>query len=109
MAELQPVVVRTVLPTPRLLVKLAAGVGLVIATLLLAAAFNDRRLPDLETWHRSAPQGEFRANDAVAGFGLDDHLRLEDRLFAQLSGYAIKPGDQYGCPNQGRGRSATPE
>lgn len=37
----------------------------VVATFVLLSAFNARKLPDLDVWHRDAPEGELRARDLL--------------------------------------------
>ena len=71
--------------------RLVMGVLVVLATILLVAAFRARRFPDLEAWHANGPEGEFRAHDYHQNFSLDDYLKLEDRLFEALKSYAIDP------------------
>ncbi len=73
--------------------RVAAGIFLVVATLLLAVAFGDRSMPDPQLWHEQVPAGEFRADDLKPGFTLDDYLAMEDRLFAELESFMLNPDD----------------
>lgn len=76
--------------------RIVAGCVLVVATLLLAVAFGDRSMPDLQRWHRTAPTGEFRAADADNGFGLDDYPDMERRLFDELGDFTVSSDDSTG-------------
>ena len=62
------------------------GLGAVIlATIVLVFAIQARlRLPELRAWHRVTMEEEFAAHRADAPRSLDDYLRLEERLFAEL-------------------------
>jgi alpha-beta hydrolase superfamily lysophospholipase len=60
-------------------------------TLLLAVAafvygwtMFARALPDLQGWHLEAPESEFEAEDAEAGYTFDDYLLQEDVIFDEL-------------------------
>jgi alpha-beta hydrolase superfamily lysophospholipase len=48
-----------------------------------------RALPDLRGWHRDAPASEFRAADERDGYSLDDYLRQEDGVFAELDALVV--------------------
>lgn len=50
-----------------------------------------RSLPDLNGWHREAPESEFTADDADAGFAFDDYLALEDQVFRELDALVAGP------------------
>jgi alpha-beta hydrolase superfamily lysophospholipase/uncharacterized membrane protein len=41
-------------------------------------------LPNLRGWHMQRPTSEFTARDAIPGYTLQDYLRQEDRVFAEL-------------------------
>ena len=73
--------------------RVAAGIFLVVTTLLLAIAFEDRSMPDIQPWHEHVPAGEFRARDLRPDFGLNDYLAVEDRLFAALDTFMLNPDD----------------
>jgi alpha-beta hydrolase superfamily lysophospholipase len=83
-------------------IRVAAGIFLVIATLLLAIAFGDRSKPELHPWHEEFPAGEFRARDLKPGFTLDDYLAIEDQLFAELDTFMLHPDDLRGNSDVGR-------
>jgi alpha-beta hydrolase superfamily lysophospholipase len=50
-----------------------------------------RSLPDLNGWHREAPESEFTASDADDGFDFDDYLALEDEVFDELNALVAGP------------------
>lgn len=56
----------------------------VLATVVLLRAFDARRLPDLQLWHRVHLESEFRARDLASTTTLEDYLKREDRLFDEL-------------------------
>jgi alpha-beta hydrolase superfamily lysophospholipase len=65
----------------RWMVRLAAGAALVFATIVIGGALDARRrLPDLEPWHRFAPQ-DARAGDFTPQSTLADYLAIEGRVF----------------------------
>ena len=88
--------------TAKIVIRVVAGIFLVIATLLLAIAFGDRSMPELHPWHEEVPAGEFRARDLEPGFTLDDYLAIEDQLFAGLDDFMLDPGDLRGNSEVGR-------
>ena len=61
------------------LVALAIGV-----TVLLVRAFDARRMPDLEVWHRVALESEYRARQEQLEFSFGDYQALEERLYEEL-------------------------
>jgi alpha-beta hydrolase superfamily lysophospholipase len=65
----------------RWLRRVVSALVLVLATLVLAQAFDARSLPDLKPWHRVVPRGEVRAAE-MDRMSLREYLRREDRLFA---------------------------
>jgi alpha-beta hydrolase superfamily lysophospholipase len=75
------------------MIRLVVAVILVVATVMLYGALQSRGLPDLRAWHRTAPTGEFDADDAAASFTFSDYQQLETALFAQLDQFAASgPG-----------------
>lgn len=66
----------------RWLRRAVSALVLVLATLVLAQAFDARSLPDLKPWHRVVPPGELRAAE-MDRMSLREYLRREDRLFAE--------------------------
>ena len=60
-------------------------VALLVITVILVTAFDARGMPDLEPWHTTALQAEFRAGDDDHGnLTLGDYLRMERALFEEL-------------------------
>jgi len=57
------------------------AIGVLIVAL---QAYRIPSLPDLEIWHSARLEEEFVAGDVVEGFGLEDYLRQEEELFAEL-------------------------
>jgi alpha-beta hydrolase superfamily lysophospholipase len=66
------------------LIKSILIAALLVATALLAWAYQSRGLPDLHAWHTVVLEKEFTASDATPATTLEDYLALEDRLFAEL-------------------------
>ena len=62
----------------------AGAVFLVLATIALLGGVEARHLADLEAWHRFAPQAEVTARDIDAGMTLDEYLRREERVLAEV-------------------------
>jgi alpha-beta hydrolase superfamily lysophospholipase len=75
------------------LLRIGWGAVLVIVTLVLGGAIQAvLRVPDLSEWHRFAPQAELRAADIGESFTLEQYLRREDELFAEVHRHlAAKP------------------
>ncbi|MEE8460164.1 MAG: alpha/beta fold hydrolase, partial [Phycisphaerales bacterium] len=82
--------------TAKVAVRVAGGIFLIVATLLLAIAFGDRSMPDLHAWHEEIPDGEFRARDLEPGFTLDDYLAIEEELFSNLDAFMLSPDNLSG-------------
>jgi alpha-beta hydrolase superfamily lysophospholipase len=68
----------------RLLVKTGLLAVLIVFALLLAWAFESRKLPSLEIWHTAYLKSEFTAKDATPQSTLQDYLKREERLFGDL-------------------------
>lgn len=68
----------------------------ILATLLLVQAFASRKMPDLETWHHTVPDGEFVAAALTPNYTFEQYLQLEDTLFDGLSQYMLDPDDLQG-------------
>ena len=66
-------------------VRVAWAAALVLATVVVGRAFESRRLPDLELWHRVAPAREVRAADVTAAFTLSDYLAREEEVFSEVA------------------------
>ncbi len=65
--------------------RVAWAAALVLVTVVVGRAFESRRLPDLELWHRVAPAREVRAADVTPGFTLTDYLAREDEVFSEVA------------------------
>jgi alpha-beta hydrolase superfamily lysophospholipase len=63
----------------------AWAAALVLVTVVVGRAFESRRLPDLELWHRMAPAREVRAADVTPGFTLTDYLAREEEVFSEVA------------------------
>jgi alpha-beta hydrolase superfamily lysophospholipase len=62
---------------------LAAALVLIVATIILLRAFDARRQPPLEPWHRPL-SAEFRAKDATDRSTLADYLKIEEAVFTEM-------------------------
>lgn len=78
---------RGVLVLLKITIRIFVIAFVVLATIMLVNAFNARRKPDLQAWHRSAPESQFRARDARGDFDFKDYLALEDKIFAEVAEY----------------------
>jgi alpha-beta hydrolase superfamily lysophospholipase len=66
-------------------VRSALAVALIVATVIIGAAFNARsRVPDLKPWHRLVPAAELRAADFGPRFTFDDYLKREAAVFDEV-------------------------
>ena len=68
----------------KLLIKALLAVVLLTITIILVRAFDARRMPDLQPWHRASLDGEFRAGHNVPGFTYKDYQSMENALFGAL-------------------------
>ncbi|MHC4127034.1 MAG: hypothetical protein ACYSUA_02500, partial [Planctomycetota bacterium] len=58
---------------------------LLILTVIVVWAFDARRMPELESWHTTDLEAEFRArDDDQRNLTLGDYLEKEDALFAEF-------------------------
>ena len=57
----------------------------VLATVIVGRAFQSRRLPDLERWHRFVPVREVRADEVTSAFTLADYLAREEEVFGEVA------------------------
>jgi alpha-beta hydrolase superfamily lysophospholipase len=57
---------------------------LIFATIVIGRAFESRRLPPLEPWHRLAPAREMTAADLNASVTLETYLAREAEVFAEV-------------------------
>jgi alpha-beta hydrolase superfamily lysophospholipase len=58
--------------------------AVVIVTILLVAAFDARRAPDLKPWHTASLESEATA-DMLETAGFDEYLEIEARVFAEYA------------------------
>lgn len=66
----------------------ASALALIVATLAIGGAVQAVLwVPDLHEWHRYVPDGEIAAADIDESFTLDDYLRREDALFAEVKAH----------------------
>lgn len=63
----------------------------VVLTIVLASAFASRKMPALEKWHRDVLKDEFVAKDLTTDYKLEQYLKLEDALFAEVETYMLDP------------------
>jgi len=68
----------------RVVVKAILLALLLALTVLLAWAFESRRMPALRIWHMVILENEFRARDATPKSTFQDYIDLEDQLFREL-------------------------
>jgi len=72
---------------------------LVVATIVVGGAVDARyRLPDLQPWHRIAPESEVRAADIDERFTLADYLTREQQVFDEVRTRiedALPPAGEY--------------
>ena len=69
----------------RWLARLALYAAAATAVVLLVRAFDSRRLPDLQPWHRVRLAAEFRAGDADDVVSVEAYLAREARVFEELA------------------------
>ncbi len=69
----------------RWLARLALYAAAATAVVLLVRAFDSRRLPDLQTWHRVRLAAEFHAEDADDVASVEAYLAREARVFEELA------------------------
>jgi alpha-beta hydrolase superfamily lysophospholipase len=92
------------------LLKLALAVPLLVLGGLFAWAWQERSMRALEPWHEHAPAGEYTREFAEVGFGFDDYLALEERLFAAaVREYRARPGETSPYSRYARGGPDDPE
>jgi len=59
-------------------------VGIILASIVLVRAFDSRRLPDLQPWHRISLNNEFIESESDQINSLNDYLELENRVFQEM-------------------------
>lgn len=63
----------------------------VVMTIVLVSAFTSRKMPKIEKWHHDVLKDEFVAKDLTADYKLEQYLKLEDSLFAEVETYMLDP------------------
>lgn len=84
-------------PLIRLLARLAAGVALVVATVVVVRALDARKLGPLEPWHTVSPAFELRAAELDESFTLRQYLAREEAVFLEVATRveaAVSPEDR---------------
>jgi hypothetical protein len=75
----------------RVVIKLILQAALIALTLLLAWAFQSRKMEALGIWHTFVVENETAARDTAQQFNLQDCLDLEKRLCPTNSGKGYMP------------------
>jgi alpha-beta hydrolase superfamily lysophospholipase len=65
--------------------KIFFGIIIIIATIIIVRAFDALKMPDLDRWHTERLESEFQADKAGADTTFEDYLRIESRLFKEVS------------------------
>lgn len=73
-----------------LLVLVVAGALLMLAVFYGWSQFA-KSLPPLDPWHQEQPASEFTEADETPGFGFDDYLAREEKVFAELDAFIEGP------------------
>lgn len=68
----------------KVLRRAAEWLALILVTVVLARAFDTRRLPELKPWHRVVPQKELAAAEFNDRFTLADYLAREAEVFREV-------------------------
>lgn len=86
----------------RLLARAVAVVAIVIATIVLVRAFDSRRLPDLNAWHRVELESEYRLRRDGEIESFDAYLAQEQRVFKELDAkvYTQVPASELAAPSR---------
>jgi len=93
----------------RLFFAFASGISGGMLTLLVAFVVYLGHRPDLSVWHTAKLDEEFTADSEIGSF--EEYLKLEDRLFAQLSRRVydnIEPGEETNINRYHRGSLTDP-
>jgi len=69
-------------------------VGVIVASIVLVRAFDSRRLPDLQPWHRISLNSEFTESKSDQIESLSDYLELEERVFQEMDKSLYKDIEQ---------------
>ncbi|RKZ68371.1 MAG: alpha/beta hydrolase [Gammaproteobacteria bacterium] len=59
-------------------------VGVIVASIVLVRAFDSRRLPELQPWHKISLDSEFTESKSDQIESLGDYLELEERVFQEM-------------------------
>ena len=77
--------------------RLAGGAALVLATLVLARAFDARKAEPLKPWHTVVPASEVRAAELDEAFSMSHYLAREEVVFREVRTRvedAVAPADR---------------
>ncbi len=78
-------------------VRLAAGIVIALATLVVVRAFDSRKVGPLKPWHTVVPASELRADELVEGFSMSHYLAREDVVLREVRTRVeavLEPGDR---------------
>ncbi len=75
----------------RWVLDLALIVLAVLATISVGQVVVSSKLPDLKPWHRVRLENEFTEKDLAGTATLQDYLRREDALFAEVDAKVVQP------------------
>lgn len=87
-------------------------VGVIVASIVLVRAFDSRRLPELQPWHRISLNSEFTESKSDQIKSLNDYLELEERVFQEMdkSLYKdIEPESQFAFSRYTKNSPVDPE
>ncbi len=59
-------------------------VAVIVASIVLVRAFDSRRLPELQPWHKISLDSEFTESSSDQIESLGDYLELEERVFQEM-------------------------
>ncbi|RKZ46488.1 MAG: alpha/beta hydrolase [Gammaproteobacteria bacterium] len=59
-------------------------IGIIVASIVLVRAFDSRRLPELQPWHKISLESEFTESSSDQIESLGDYLELEERVFQEM-------------------------
>ncbi len=70
---------------------LLIAAGLVVFAFFFGMSHFARSLAPLDPWHQQFPESEFRASDEQPGYGWDDYLAQEEKVFDELNSFINGP------------------
>jgi alpha-beta hydrolase superfamily lysophospholipase len=76
-------------------IRCALALVIVVATIILVRAFDARKLPELQLWHRTVLEAELTAEDFEELVGLEDYLKREERVFQELDDAVYRKLEPY--------------